>query len=195
MNDLYFLRDRVNMFEQANPIMQAKAAKAGTRGASFGGRGEFDPYRERIQGGLLTGNIQEVSAAIRDWMGRHPEQDPAGVLRQIKSVIQANAPIKPAGSTSLDSTLQFLQWAKQNLPEAEARKIFALAETYAKTAKETQLFQSSKPIQQLSRLNYDSFRAPRAPLPRSAAEASARVQLQRAIRAGQIARALQQVGQ
>ena len=45
-----------------------------------------------------------------------------------------------------------------SLPEAEARRIFGLAQTYAKTAMSTGLEDRSKGMQEMARLDYDKFR-------------------------------------
>jgi hypothetical protein len=192
---LAFVRSRVNMFEDQNPVFREKKQIRGTRAVQMAGRGEFDPFHDRIQAGLLTGNIQAVTDAIRDYANRFgPEQLPQ-VLKQIKASIQAGAPIKPAGSYSLDSTNQVLAWAKENLPEGEARRIFAQVQTYAKTALKTGLFDKSKTMDDLARLDYDRFRTPKLAATKQSDVVKAQAQLTELIRRGNVAKALQAVGQ
>jgi hypothetical protein len=78
-------------------------------------------------------------------------------MKRIKDIIQSNSPLKVGGSTKPENVMEFLQWAKKTLPEGEARRIFALTSTYAKTALETGLEERSAAMQQLAKLNYDKF--------------------------------------
>ena len=156
-NDLSFLRSRVKQFEDENPEFRAKRQIQGNRDISMSGRGEFDPIKDRIQGALLTGHAEEAQRAFADWLDRFAPGEQKGRLNGIKQSIQSSSPIKPGGSYSLDSELQFLRWAKENLPEDEARKIFASAQTYARTATETGLFDRNKTMQAISKLDYDKF--------------------------------------
>ena len=57
--------------------------------------------------------------------------------------------------------MAFLNWARKNLSEAEARKIFASAQIYAKTALETGLFDRSKTMNQIAKIDYDKFKCQR----------------------------------
>jgi hypothetical protein len=160
-NDLSFLRQRVNQFENDNPVFRAKREQQGNRQVTLAGRGEFDPIRDDVQAALLTGHPEEAQRRFADWLDRFPPADQKKQLQAIKQSIQASSPIKPGGSYSLDSELQFLTWAKQNLPEAEARKIFATAATYAKTAVQTGIFPSSKTMQQIARIDFDKYTIPK----------------------------------
>jgi hypothetical protein len=190
-NQLAFVRSRVGMFQDQNPVFKEKKQLRGTRAISMAGRGEFDPIRDRIQEGLLTGNTQAVTDAIRDWSERFPPDQLPKVLQDIKSSIQTSAPVKPGGSYSLASTMQVLAWARENLPEGEARRIFALVETYAKTAKKTGLFEKSKTLDSLARLDFDRFRAPQVAATKAQDITKARTQMAEIIRRGNIERALQ----
>jgi hypothetical protein len=90
---------------------------------------------------------------------------------RIKAKINDNSPLKVGGSTSPEAVGGFLSWAKDNLPEGEARRIFALTQTYAKTALETGLEQRSRGMNTLAKVNYDTFGA--RPAPSAGAQAAA----------------------
>jgi N-acetyl-anhydromuramyl-L-alanine amidase AmpD len=156
-NDLAFLRSRVKQYEDENSELRAARQIQGNRDISMSGRGEFDPIKDRIQGALLTGHPEEAQRAFADWLDRFAPGEQKARLASIRQSIQSSSPIKPGGSYKLDSELQFLRWAKQNLPEDEARKIFASAQTYAKTATETGLFDRNKTMQAISNLDFDKF--------------------------------------
>jgi hypothetical protein len=170
--DLNFTRDRIRMFEAQNPVLQQKREAQGTKATALAmsGRGPFDPVRDRIISGLSSGNEHDVSATIRQWMEQVPKAEVKAELDRIKRTISANSPLKVGGSTKPEAVYAFLSWAHDNLPEAETRRIFALASTYAKTAISTGLEERSKGMQQLAKLDYDKFRAP----VQSAAQATAR---------------------
>lgn len=157
-NDLALLRSRVRQFEDENPEYAEKRAKMPR--IEPAGRSEFDPIKDRIQAGLLTGHAPEVQSAIADWLDRFAPGDQAAKIKAIKQSIQSSSPIKPGGAAGLDSELQFLSWAKKNLPEGEARRIFAAAQVYAQTALETGLFAGSKTMNRLARIDYDKFETP-----------------------------------
>ena len=134
-----FTRSRIGMFEAQDPVMQQKAGQQGTRQVAIqmAGRRPFDPYRDRILNGLSSGSEIEVNSAIREWLEKVPDEQKAAEVKRIKDTINANSPLKVGGSTKPENVMEFLQWAKVNLPESEARRIFALAQTYSTTALET----------------------------------------------------------
>ena len=156
-NDLAFLRNRVKMFEDDNPEFKAKRELRGTQAMSFAGRSQFDPYKDRIQAALLTGHPEEANLAVADWLDRFPAGEQEARRKSIQQSVQASSPIKPGGSYKLDTELQFLSWVKQNLPPEEARKIFATAQTYAKTAMDTGILGRSKTMQRIAGIDYDKF--------------------------------------
>ena len=155
-NDLSFLKSRVKMFEDENPEFKAKADLKGSQAMSFAGRSQFDPYKDRIQGALLTGHAEDANLAVADWLDRFPPGEQEARRKAIQQSVGASSPIKPGGSYKLDSELTFLDWAKQNLPPEEARKIFATARTYAKTAMDTGIMKS-KTLAQIAQIDYDKF--------------------------------------
>ena len=73
---------------------------------------------------------------------------------------------------------------------SSTRRIFALAETNAKTAKETGLFQSSQTINKLANLDYNRFTAPKPAVPKAVQGEPAGL-----IRCDQAVKILQQVGE
>jgi hypothetical protein len=170
------------MFEEEYPALQQKREAQGTKATALAmsGRGPFDPVRERIINGLISGNEHDVSGAIRQWMDQVPKAQIGDELKRIKLAIQTNSPIKVGGSTKPEATLDFLRWAKDNLPEGEARRIFSLASTYARTAMATGLEDKSKGMNMLAKLDYDRF----GPKPVSTAQQAA--QQATAERIGQI---------
>jgi hypothetical protein len=193
-NNLAFLRSRLKQFENENPVFAQHRARQGTRAISIAGRGEFDPIRDRIQGALLTGHSEEARLAFSDWLKRFPPAEQPAQFKAIRQSIQSGSPIKPGGSYSLDSELAFLSWAKKNLPESEARKIFATAQIYAKTAMQTGLFDRNKTMNQVSLINYDRFKEPKAAAAVKSSPA-VRHQIAEMIRRGEVAKALQAASQ
>ena len=183
------------MFEAQNPALQQKAEQKGTQAAivSIAGRSPFSPVRDKIIGGLLSGHSEEVNSAIRDWLTKTPVADRKAEYDRIKSAISSNSPLKVGGSSKPEAIMEFLQWAKTDLPEGEARRIFGLAQTYAKTAIETGLENKSKPMNELSKLDYDSFRVPppKSVASTARAEAQGRVVMQQIIARQRAAAALQ----
>jgi hypothetical protein len=186
--DEQFARSRVRMFEGEYPALQQKREQQGTRALqiSMAGRGPFDPTRDRIINGLISGNADEVSSAMREWLQNVPKAQVADEIKRIKQTITSNAPLKVGGSTKPEAVMDFLAWAHQNLPQAEARRIFALASTYAETAISTGLEDRSKGMQELAKLDYDKFKAP-------AALSTAQVARQQAFKERQGAALLQQM--
>jgi hypothetical protein len=190
-NDQSFLRSRVKQYEQENPVLQQKMAMKKTVSA-MAQRTPFSPFQDRIHSALLTGNQAKAADVIREWLDRFPPGEQAAEIKRLKSTIQASSPIKAGGSTSADSSLGFLDWAKTNLPEAEARKIFATTQIYAKTAMETGLEDRSKTMQKLAAVNYDTYKAPPSPTAQSQVKAAAqgRMQMQQLIQRQKIANRL-----
>jgi hypothetical protein len=162
LKDEQFTRSRNKMFESQYPVLQQKREMQGTRALQFSitGRGPFDPYKDRIINGLVAGNPDQVAAAMSEWLEKVPRESVKKELQRIKDTIQSNSPLKVGGSTKPEAVFDFLTWAKTNLPEGEARRVFALASTYAKTAIETGLEEKSKEFQALANLDYDKFKTP-----------------------------------
>ena len=84
-----------------------------------------------------------------------PLADRKAEYKRIKDTISANNPLKVGGSVKPESVMEFLSWAKDNLPEGEARRIYGLASNYAKTAIETGMEGASKGFKALARLDDD----------------------------------------
>jgi hypothetical protein len=194
-SSLAFIRSRVNLFEQENPEFKEKQLIRGTRAISMGGRTQYDPFHDRIQAGLLTARLSDVNSAMREWLNNFPAEQLPARLKGLRESILSSTPIKPGGSTSLDSAMQFLDWAKKSLPEGEARRIFAQVQTYAKTAMQTGVFEKNATIQGLAKVDYDRFNTYQAKSAKPADVRKAQAQLADLIRRGNVAKALEQATQ
>ncbi len=160
------------------------------------GRGPFDPTRDRILSGLISGHQIEVNAAIREWLDKVPPEQRAAEYKRIKDTISANTPLKVGGSTKPEMVMEFLDWARTNLPEVEARRIFSLASTYAKTAMESGMEERSPAFNRMAKLDYDKFKPPAPPSASAQAGQKARSEVEgrrvmaELIRRGNAAKAL-----
>jgi hypothetical protein len=168
-NNRNFARSRIDMYAAQNPVLQ-QAAKKGLYPQQP--RTPFDPTGDRIVNGLLSGHGEEVNSAIREWLSSVPVEERKAEYNRIKAKINDNSPLKVGGSTKPEAVMGFLDWARGNLPEGEARRIYSLAQTYAKTALETGLEDRSKGMHQLATLDYDKARA----VPQASAQVQARQQ-------------------
>jgi hypothetical protein len=92
---------------------------------------------------------------------------------RINAKINDNSPLKVGGSTKPEAVMQFLDWSRQNLPEGEARRIYSLAQTYAKTALSTGMEDKSKGMNALAQLDYDKAQSVRQPSAAAVAHQSA----------------------
>jgi hypothetical protein len=158
--DLNFLRIETRQYEKESPEIQHKIAISGPRPQIQYVRNRASAAKDDIHAALITGDADKVNQAINDYKNTLAVPDQAKAVDNLRSSIVTSFPIKPGGSEKLSDIQQFLQWAKDKLPEGEARRIFASAQTYAKTAVETGLFDKEKKMQYLSKLNYDTFGAP-----------------------------------
>jgi hypothetical protein len=169
-NTRNFARSRIAMYEAQNPVLQ-QAEKKGIYPQLP--RTAFDPTGDRIIGGLLSGHGEEVNSAIREWLSSVPVEQRKAEYDRIKSKISSNSPLKVGGSSKPEAVMQFLDWARGNLPEGEARRIYSLASTYAQTALSTGLEDKSKGMNALAKLDYDKARSVRQPSAAAAAHQSA----------------------
>jgi hypothetical protein len=193
-----FTRNRIAMFEAQNPALQQKAAEQGTRAVTIqmAGRRPFDPYRDRILNGLSSGNEIEANSAIREWLEKVPAAERVAEFKKIKATINGNAPLKVGGSTKPEAVMEFLSWARSELPPGEGRRIFALTSTYAKTALASGLEERSKGMLMLAKLDYDKFKVPAVSVAQAArqqalAERQGQLMLQQYLRRQGVAKALQ----
>jgi hypothetical protein len=175
-----FTKSRIAMFEAQDPAMQQKKTDQGTRQVTIqmAGRRPFDPYRDRILNGLSSGSEVEVNSAIREWLLHVPDEQKAAEFKRIRDTINDNSPLKVGGSTKPENVRAFLEWARANLPPEEARRIFALAQTYSRTALKTGMEENSKTMNALSLLDYDKMKAtvPLSPREQAAGRAKAAAQ-------------------
>jgi hypothetical protein len=133
-NNLAWLRQRQDMFVQENPAFKNKQAAQGTKTSVSAGRNEFDPFRDRIVGSLLTGDAPGARQAMKDWLSRFPAAQRVAASKSLReSVIQSN-PLKPSGSVSAVAQAQFLSWARTNLPKVDVDRILKLSQTYSRAA-------------------------------------------------------------
>jgi hypothetical protein len=133
-NELAWLRQREAMYVQANPVTRNKAAMQGTKSSVSAGRNEFDPYRDRIQAGLLTGDAAAVRQTIKDYRSTFPAAEWPDKLKALKNSVAESNPLRPGGSVKQSAQGAFLSWARKNLPAGEVTRILKLANTYARTA-------------------------------------------------------------
>jgi hypothetical protein len=169
-NNRNFARSRIDMYAAQNPVLQ-QAGKKGLYPQQP--RTAFDPTADRIVNGLLSGHGEEVNSAIREWLSSVPVEQRKAEYNRIKSKINSNSPLKIGGSMKPEAVMEFLDWARGNLPEGEARRIYSLASTYAKTALETGMENKSKGMNALAQLDYDKAQSVRAPSAAAAAHQSA----------------------
>jgi hypothetical protein len=174
-NTRNFARDRIAMYEAQNPVLQQKAEQRGTQApfTQMAGRKPFDPTGDRIINGLLSGHGEDVNSAIREWLSSVPMEQRKAEYNRIKAKINDNSPLKVGGSTKPEAVMQFLDWARGNLPEGEARRIYSLASTYAQTALSTGMEDKSKGMNALAKLDYDKAQSVRAPSVAAAAQQQA----------------------
>jgi hypothetical protein len=157
-NDLHFLRMQVNQYEKENPEIQQQIQTEGPRPQmQIVGRNKVSATKDDVHAALITGDAQKVIQAINDYQLSIPEPRRAEAVKKLKSYIESQLPINPGGSKSLENVQGFLQWAKDKLPENEARQIFASTRTIAQTAEETGIFEKSKKLRFLSKLDYNTF--------------------------------------
>jgi hypothetical protein len=170
--DKFFTKQRIRMFEAQNPVLQQKREQQGTRATAIqmSGRGPFDPTRDRILSGLISGHQVEVNDAIREWLNKVPPEQRAAEYKRIKDTIRDNTPLKVGGSSKPEMVMEFLNWARTNLPEGEARRIYSLAATYAKTAMDSGMEERSQAFNRMAKLDYDKFKP--APLPSASTQAA-----------------------
>lgn len=133
-DDLSFMRSRIKLFANDNPVYRAKIQRMGTLQSSMVGRGEFAPYKDDLEAALLTGNRQQAAATIRNWLNRFPPDQRAAQLKSLKASVQASAPIRVAGSTGKQAQDDFIRWAHQKLPTEEVARMRKLVSTYSRTA-------------------------------------------------------------
>jgi hypothetical protein len=169
-NNRNFARSRIDMYAAQNPVLQ-QAAKKGLYPQQP--RTAFDPTGDRIVNGLLSGHGEDVNSAIREWLSSVPVEQRKAEYNRIKAKINDNSPLKVGGSTKPEAIMQFLDWARGNLPEGEARRIYSLASTYAQTALSTGLEDKSKGMNALAKLDYDKAQSVRAPSAATVAHQSA----------------------
>jgi hypothetical protein len=166
-----FARSRIEMYEAQNPVLQ-QAQKKGLYPQQP--RTPFDPTGDRIVNGLLSGHGEDVNSAIREWLSSVPVEERKHEYDRIKSKISSNSPLKVGGSSKPEAVMEFLDWARGNLPEGEARRIYSLAQTYAKTALSTGMEDKSKGMHQLATLDYDKAQSVRQPSAAAVAQQQAK---------------------
>jgi hypothetical protein len=159
-NNRNFARSRIDMYAAQNPVLQ-QAEKKGFYPQQP--RTAFDPTGDRIINGLLTGHGEDVNSAIREWLSSVPMEQRKAEYTRIKDKINSNSPLKIGGSFKPEAVQAFLSWARDNLPEGETRRIYSLAQTYAKTALETGMEDKSKGMNALAQLDYDKAQSVRQP--------------------------------
>lgn len=133
--DLGFMRSRIKLFADDNPVYRAKIQRQGTIQNAMTGRGEFAPYKDDLEAALLTGNRQQAAATIRNWLNRFPPAQREAQLKSLKASVSASAPIRVAGSTGKQAQNDFIRWSKQKLPPEEVARFRKLVDTYSRTAR------------------------------------------------------------
>jgi hypothetical protein len=87
------------------------------------GRNEFDPYRDRIQAGLLTGDAAAVRQTIKDYRSTFPAAQWPDKLKALKTSVAESNPLRPGGSVKQSAQSAFLSWARKSLPAGEVTRI------------------------------------------------------------------------
>ena len=163
-NQINFMRTQIQQYASEHPEIKKAPRIPFTPDP-------FAPVRDGFHSALIRGDSTEANAVINHYLETLPPGDRGGALASIKASIQQSAPAKVGASVSLPAVTSFLQWAKDKLPEKEARELFASERTYALAAMETGMFDSSgkNTMRYLSRLDYDKFGGPVAKKAQTAA--------------------------
>jgi hypothetical protein len=139
-NELSWIKSREDMFAKVDPVFSNKLAQLGTRGSQSAGRTPWDPYKDRVQGALLTGDSLGAQQAMRDYLATFPKAEQEARIKAVQASVRASQPLSPGGSTSAQSQTAAMRWFVANLPTEEVNRIRALVSTYAKTANRTGYF-------------------------------------------------------
>lgn len=152
-NQINFMRTQIQQYAEENPGVKKGISIPFTPDP-------FAPVRDGFHSALIRGDSTEANAVINKYLQTLAPGERGAALKKIQSSIRESVPAKIGNSIGLPPVTDFLQWAKNKLPENESRELFASERTYAQAALETGIFDKDKTMRFLSKLDYDKFGGP-----------------------------------
>lgn len=151
-NDSIFLSSRLRMYEDEHPELKKQNPPPQVRN-------DFSPYRDDLMAGLRYGDAGLAVHAVNTYLAKFPPAEAAKRLKAIQASVSSSTPIRPGGQYSFEHQLEFLRWAKDTQAPEDARQLFNIAQTYARTAMATN-FLASPSMAAMAQLNFDRISPP-----------------------------------